>query len=160
MNLPNNRLGRRFYVRHNPDEHYPPPDHFMRFLNPDNPFDIWHRGHAKPHTIKNIALACKHYQEILPKYKIIHRRLQSERLKSLTLRRLISEHRTIRRKRMVTRSLLAAHIFNQMALSDTEWSIAALHRAEAALTDFLEAICHFIGCQIYDFDNDEFDNNE
>jgi DNA-binding Xre family transcriptional regulator len=61
---------------------------------------------------------------------------------------------------MVTRSLLAAHIFNQMALSDTEWSIAALHRAEAALTDFLEAICHFIGCQIYDFDNDEFDNNE
>ena len=144
---------------HDPGDH-PPPEHFMRLLNPTNPFNVWRRGHAKPHTIKNITRACKHYQEILPKYKIIHRRLQSERLKSLTLRRLISEHRTIRRKRMVTRSLLAAHIFNQMALSDTEWSIAALHRAEAALTDFLEAICHFIGCQIYDFDNDEFDNNE
>jgi hypothetical protein len=159
MDIPNIPDGRLFYVRRDPGDR-PPASQLMRLLNPTNPFDVWPRGDAAPHNVENIARACKRYQEVVPKYKIIHRRLQLERLKALSLRRLIREHRHSRRKRTVTRSLLSAHVFNKKALNDAEWSIAALHREEAALTDFLEAICQFIGVEEYDFDNDEFQNNE
>ena len=159
MNIPNIPNGRLFYVRRDPGDR-PPAPQLMRLLNPTNPFDVWRQGDAAPHNVENIAPACKRYQEILPKYKIIHQRLQSERLKALRLRRFIREHHSSRRHRRVTRSSLSAHLSNRKALNDAEWSIAALHREEAALTDFLQAICQFIGVEEYDFDNDAFQNNE
>jgi hypothetical protein len=73
---------------------------------------------------------------------------------------LIREHRRVARKRTVTRSLLGVHVSNKSALKDAMWSIAALQREEEAFSDFLEALCRFIGVEDYDFVNDEFENNE
>jgi hypothetical protein len=156
MDYPDWRL---FPVRRDPGERPPAPELTIP-LNPINPFDVWRRGHATPHNVDNIARACRHYQEVVPKYKIIHRRLQSERLNALNLRKLIREHRRVARKRTVTRSLLGVHVSNKSALKDAMWSIAALQREEEAFSDFLEALCRFIGVEDYDFVNDEFENNE
>ena len=52
---------------------------------------------------------------------------------------------------------MAVHLANVSDLSDAKWSVAALERKEEAATDFLEALCLFIGVDEYDFDNDEFE---
>ena len=141
MNHPDRRM---FYVRHQLGDRPPLPNQ-MRDLNPRNPFDVWRRGEAAPHTVQNILCACQLYRDALPKYKLIHGRLHSERLKASNLRRAIRRHRRSARKRITTRSLLSANVVNVSALNDAEWSIAALEREEGAITDFLEALCSFIG---------------
>jgi hypothetical protein len=83
-----------------------------------------------------------------------------ERLNAQNLRRLIRRHRRSARKQTITRSLLRADVLNKSALSDAVWSIAALEREEEACSDFLEAICQFIGVEEYDFLHDELDNPE
>ena len=56
--------------------------------------------------------------------------------------------------------MLRANILNTTALSDALWSIAALERVEGALSDFLYAICDFIGVEEHDFVKDESENDE
>ena len=148
-----------FFVRHALGDR-PPAPHQMRDLNPRNPFDVWRRGDAAPHTVQNILRACKLYRGALPKYKLIHGRLMSERSKVCNLRRAIRRHRRSARKRVTTRSLSTENVENLSALSDAEWSVAALEREEGALTDFLQALCSFIGTEEYDFDEDDFENHE
>ena len=155
MNRPD---GRMFYVHHDLGE-LPPEPHAMMFLNPHNPFNDWRRG-VLPHTVMNISHACECYRQVLPKYKSICMSLQSERFKAHLLHRDYRRHRRRARNCTITRSQLAAHIYTVEALSDTEWSIAALTYVETAVTDYLDAICEFIGVDLYDFENDEFESDE
>ena len=155
----NNPAGRLFFVRRDPFE-YPPNAQLMRDLHPVDHNDVWRRGVNAPHNVPNIARACAHYRRVQPKYKIIHRKLELERLNALNLRTLIRRHRRRARKRTSTRSMLRALFLNETALGDALWSIAALERVEGELSDFLYAICDFIGVEEHDFVNDEFENDE
>jgi hypothetical protein len=102
MNIPDGHL---FFVHRDPGN-LPPEPQLMRFLNPRNPFNVGRQGVSAPHTVKNMAHASKLYWEVLPKYKFIHRRLQSEHLKAYNLRKVIRRHRRSARKHMVIHFLL------------------------------------------------------
>ena len=147
-----------FYVRHELGDR-PPIIHLMRDLLENNPYDVWRRGEAAPHTVENILHASELYREALPKYRLIHRKLDFERCKVSTLRRALRRHRRSARKQVVTRSSLNENAANVLSLSDAEWSVAALEREEVATTDFLGALVEFIGVDEYNFDTDfDFDN--
>ena len=153
MNIPDGHL---FFVRRDLGDQPPKPE-LMRFLNPNNPFNLWRQGEAAPHTVENIGRVCYLYQSILPKYRIIHSRLQSEPLRVYNLTCKIGRYDRCSRKHRITQYQMAVHLANVSDLSDSKWSVAALEREEEAATDFLEALCLFIGVDKYDFDNDEFE---
>jgi hypothetical protein len=157
-----NRDGRMFFVRHGYHDdfrdHFPPEPNAMRYLNPRNPYHEWDQE-VRLHTVMNITRACDRYWEVLPKYRFIKRKLELERVKASGLRRDFRRSRRRARKCRTTRSQAAAHLYLTMALSDAEWSIAALEREVHAGHDILLAVCHFIGVGYYDFSDDEYESD-